>query len=107
MDESQEVVPAEVSAPEQVATAAPESEVVAPEAAEPAVESKTFTQEELDAAREGARVAIDTQMNGFKSAARRGTDVGQSDFNQQRIEALFGKEEAAKLFKNRRLSACF
>jgi len=50
MDESQEVVPAEVSAPEQVATAAPEPEVTAPEAVESAVESKTFTQEELDAA---------------------------------------------------------
>lgn len=51
MDESQEVVPAEVSAPEQVATAAPEPEVTAPEAVEPAAETtKTFTQEELDAA---------------------------------------------------------
>jgi hypothetical protein len=51
MDESQEVVPAEVSAPEQVATAAPEPEVTAPEAVEPTAEAtKTFTQEELDAA---------------------------------------------------------
>jgi len=51
MDESQEVVPAEVSAPEQVATAAPETEEVAPEAVEPAAEApKTFSQEELDAA---------------------------------------------------------
>ena len=51
MDESQEVVLAEVSAPEQVATAAPEPEVTAPEAVEPAAEAtKTFTQEELDAA---------------------------------------------------------
>ena len=51
MDESQEVVPAEVSAPEQVATAAPETEVIAPEAVEPAAEApKTFSQEELDAA---------------------------------------------------------
>jgi hypothetical protein len=51
MDESQEVVPAEVSAPEQVATAAPETEELAPEVVEPAAEaSKTFTQEELDAA---------------------------------------------------------
>lgn len=56
------------------------------------------TKEELEAAREGARVAIDTQMNGFKSAARRGTDIGQADFNHQRIDALFGKEEADKLF---------
>ena len=51
MDESQEVVPAEVTAPEQVATAAPEAEEVAPEAVEPAAEApKTFSQEELDAA---------------------------------------------------------
>jgi hypothetical protein len=51
MDESQEVVPAEVSAPEQVATAAPETEEVAPEAVEPTAEApKTFSQEELDAA---------------------------------------------------------
>lgn len=51
MDESQEVVPAEVSAPEQVATAAPDTEVTAPEAAEPVEQvAKTFTQEELDAA---------------------------------------------------------
>ena len=45
---SEEVI-AEVPAPEQVATAAPEPETVAPvEASE--VESKTFTQEEMDAA---------------------------------------------------------
>jgi hypothetical protein len=50
MDESQEVVPAEVSAPEQVATAAPETEEVAPEAVEPTEAPKTFSQEELDAA---------------------------------------------------------
>ena len=45
---SEEVI-AEVPAPEQVATAAPEPEIVAPEAA-PEVESKVFTQGELDAA---------------------------------------------------------
>jgi len=54
--------------------------------------------EELHAAKEGARVAIDTQINGFKHAARRGTDVGEIEFNRQRIEALFGKTEADKLF---------
>jgi hypothetical protein len=75
MDESQEVVIAEVSAPDQVATAAPDTEVIAPEAVEPAVvETKTFTQEELDAAigkrlareqrkweREQAAKAVETQ----------------------------------------------
>jgi len=49
MDESQEVVPAEVSAPEQVATAVPESEVVAPEAENTAEAAKTFSQEDVDA----------------------------------------------------------
>lgn len=49
MPEENVVEVAEVPAPEQVATAAPEPEVVAPE--EKPVESpKTFTQEELDAA---------------------------------------------------------
>jgi len=49
MDESQEVVPAEVSAPEQVATAAPEAEEVAPEAEKPVEAAKTFSQEDVDA----------------------------------------------------------
>lgn len=49
MSEENVVEVAEVPAPEQVATAAPEPEVVAPE--ETSVETpKTFTQEELDAA---------------------------------------------------------
>ena len=39
MDKSQEVVPAEVSAPEQVATAAPEAEELVPEAVEPTAEA--------------------------------------------------------------------
>lgn len=59
---------------------------------------KNASPEELNAAKEGARIAIDTQINGFKHAARRGTDVGEVEFNRQRIEALFGKEEADKLF---------
>jgi len=51
MSEEIEVVLADTNAaPDQVATTAPETEVVASEAVEPAVESKTFTQEELDAA---------------------------------------------------------
>ena len=51
MDESQEVVLADTTAaPEQVATAAPEPEVIAPEAVEPTEAPKTFSQEELDAA---------------------------------------------------------
>ena len=70
MDESQEVVPAEVSAPEQVATAAPETEELAPEVVEPAAEaSKTFTQEELDAAI-GKRLAREQRKWEREQAAR-------------------------------------
>lgn len=60
---------------------------------------KDYTSQEKEAAQQGARIAIDTQINGFKSAARRGTDIGQVDFNKDRITSLFGKEEADKLFK--------
>jgi len=49
-DESQEVVLADSNAaPEQVATAAPEAEVVAPEAENTAEVAKTFSQEDVDA----------------------------------------------------------
>ena len=52
MDESQqEVVLADTTAaPEQVATVAPETEELTPEAVEPAEAAKTFSQEEMDAA---------------------------------------------------------
>ena len=47
MSEEIEVVLADTNAaPDQVATTAPETEVIASEVVEPAVESKTFTQEE-------------------------------------------------------------
>jgi len=70
MDESQEVVLADTTtAPEQVATAAPETEVTTPEAVESTVESKTFTQEELDAAI-GKRLAREQRKWEREQAAR-------------------------------------
>jgi hypothetical protein len=58
--------------------------------------------EEINAAKEGARVAIDTQIHGFRTAAtnpaNQGVNMSQVDFNRDRIEALFGKTEADKLF---------
>ena len=70
MDESQEVVPAEVSAPEQVATAAPETEVAAPEAEQTTEQvAKTFTQEELDAAI-GKRLAREQRKCEREQAAK-------------------------------------
>lgn len=59
---------------------------------------KDATPAEVDAAREGARLAIDTQINGFQHGARKGTDIGEVEFNKRKIAALFGKEEAEKLF---------
>lgn len=60
---------------------------------------KDYSEAETKAAREGARLAYDTQMNAFKHAARRGTDIGDVEFNKRRMSALFGKEEADKMFK--------
>lgn len=68
MDESQEVVPAVVPAPELEATAAPEPEVIAPEEASTEA-SKTFTQEELDAAI-GKRLAREQRKWERDQAAR-------------------------------------
>jgi hypothetical protein len=67
---SEEVI-AEVPAPEQVATAAPEPEIAAPEAA-PEVESKVFTQEDLDAAI-GKTACKRTAKVGTRSKAGRST----------------------------------
>ena len=69
MDESQEVVPAEVSAPEQVATAVPEAEVVAPEAENTAEAAKTFSQEDVDALI-GKRLAREQRKWEREQAAR-------------------------------------
>jgi hypothetical protein len=60
---------------------------------------KKLSPEELNAEREGAHIAYDTQINGFKHAARRGTDIGEVEFNKQRAKALFGKAKADEMFK--------
>jgi hypothetical protein len=61
------------------------------------------TDAEKNAAKEGARVAIDTAANGFRSPvtnpASKAVQMAQVNFNRQRIESLFGKEEASQLFK--------
>lgn len=60
---------------------------------------KDMSDKEVEAAKEGARLAYDAQMNAFKHAARRGTDIGDVEFNRRRMTVLFGKEEAEKMFK--------
>lgn len=101
MDESQEVVPAEVSAPEQVATAAPEPEVTAPEAVESTVESKTFTQEELDAAI-GKRLAREQRKWEREQAARAAEKQLKTPVEIPPIEQFNSPDEYAEVLAERK-----
>ena len=103
MDESQEVVPAEVSAPEQVATAAPETEVTAPEAVEPAAEApKTFSQEELDAAI-GKRLAREQRKWEREQAARAAeTQARKAPAEIPPIEQFNSPDEYAEVLAERK-----
>lgn len=60
--------------------------------------------EELAAAKTGARQAIEQKMGSIKQSgldpARSGTDVPQVDFNRQKLETLFGKENTDKMFQH-------
>jgi cell wall hydrolase len=51
---------------------------------------------ELDAARKGARVALDYQVRSLRDAARRGTDLPEIGFNRDKVQILLGKSEADK-----------
>jgi hypothetical protein len=68
------------------------------------VESKDRTPEEISAARLGARQAVERKMGSIKQSgldpARSGTDVPQVEFNRQKLETLFGKENTDKMFKH-------
>ena len=102
MDESQEVVPAEVSAPEQVATAAPEAEELAPEAVEPAAEApKTFSQEELDAAI-GKRLAREQRKWEREQAARAAEKQLKTPVEIPPIEQFNSPEEYADFLAERK-----
>lgn len=52
---------------------------------------------EKEAARQGARVAIDTQINAVRSAAAKGASIPEVGFNRDRLEILLGKKETEKL----------
>ena len=102
MDESQEVVPAEVSAPEQVATAAPETEELAPEAVEPAAEAtKTFTQEELDAAI-GKRLAREQRKWEREQAAKAAEKQLRTPVEIPPIEQFASPDEYAEVLAERK-----
>lgn len=54
---------------------------------------------EKQAAKEGVRTAIHTEMGVAKNPALAGESVLRSDFNKAKMETILGKEEASKLFK--------
>lgn len=49
---------------------------------------------ELDAARKGARVALDTQVRSLRDSAARGTQLPEIGFNRDKVQILLGKQEA-------------
>lgn len=59
----------------------------------------SLTDAEKEAAREGARLAIDSKMGASGNASLAGTRLAQSDFNKQKLEILFGKEETETLLR--------
>jgi hypothetical protein len=58
-----------------------------------------LTENEQKAAKEGARAAIYTEMGVAKNPALAGESIARSDFNKEKLEVLFGKEEAETLIK--------
>ena len=58
-----------------------------------------LTDHEKQAAREGARARIATEIGTARNPALAGESFSRSDFNQEKLATLFGKEEAAKLVK--------
>ena len=58
-----------------------------------------LTEHEQQAAREGARARIATEIGTARNPALAGESFARSDFNQEKLATLFGKEEAAKLIK--------
>lgn len=69
---------------------------------------KKASPEEVSAAREGARVAVDSQLRGLRRAVRQGTAIPQTEFNVEKLRSLFGKKEidemTAKLSDEARLA---
>ena len=62
-------------------------------------EVANMTKEQLAAHKLGVRLAVDQTINGYRFGARRGTDIGDVPFKQDKLEILFGKKEAGKLMQ--------
>lgn len=54
---------------------------------------------QIDAAREGARIAVDKQINGMRNAVgQKGTEIPQVEFNKEKLRLLFDKKEVDDMF---------
>lgn len=61
---------------------------------------KAASPQELEAAKEGARLAMQHQISGFKAGARKGQDIVESEFNRDKLSSLFGEKEVDKMAKS-------
>jgi hypothetical protein len=53
---------------------------------------------EIEAAQQGARIAADNQIRGFRSI-QKGSAVPEVEFNSDKMRALFGKQQSDELFR--------
>lgn len=60
---------------------------------------KAASPQELEAAKEGARLAVQHQIAGFKAGARKGQDIVESEFNRDKLSSLFGEKQVDKMAK--------
>lgn len=60
---------------------------------------ESLTDAERQAAKEGARARIATEIGTARNPALAGESFARSDFNKDKLAILFGEEEAAKLIK--------
>lgn len=59
---------------------------------------KTAKPDEIEALREGSRVAVDNQIRSMRFAAKKGTDIPEVEFNRKKLELLHGKKEVDNLY---------
>lgn len=53
---------------------------------------------QIEAAKEGARIAIDNQIRGMRNAVgQKGTEIPQIEFNKDKLGLLFGKKEVEEM----------
>lgn len=60
---------------------------------------KNSSKPELEAAKQGARVAVDSQLRGFKNGTLKGENVPEIEFNAEKFRSLFGEKETNKMIQ--------